>query len=234
MFHFKKFSIDDSQAAMKIGTDAVMLGSWIDCSSETRILDIGTGTGILALMMAQRNPGVPVDAVELENNAAELARQNVNLSPWQDKITVINTSIQAFAAHNLHKYSLILSNPPFFSSSLKSPGQSRYLARHNDSLPVSDLLRITSELLIREGKAYFIFPADVLDFWKQEALKYDLFPSCIKFIKSTPSHNPHRVLAAFTNVSGFGLQEDELSIYNAERSYSKEYMELTRDFYLHF
>jgi len=234
VFHFKKFSIDDSSAAMKIGTDAVILGAWVECENESRILDIGTGSGILALMMAQRNSLIPIDAVEIENQAARLAEQNALLSPWHGQIKVHNTSIQEFASYNQHRYSLILCNPPFFSDSLKSPGETRNLARHNDSLPVIDLLKITSELITRKGKAAFIIPFDAYESWKQEAEKFKLFPSRFTLLKSTPKHKPHRVLATLANTQSSAITENELVIYDSGRSYSKEYHLLTREFYLHF
>jgi tRNA1Val (adenine37-N6)-methyltransferase len=234
MFHFKKFSIDDSRAAMKIGTDSVMLGAWADCSSETRILDIGTGTGILALMMAQRNPGISIDAVELEYNAAELAVLNTKLSPWQAQIRIINSSIQDFANHNHHKYSLILCNPPFFTSSLKSQVQNRNLARHNDFLAVRDLLSISSKLLSVTGKASFVLPADAITVWKAEAEIVGLFIQKFTYIKSTSDHRPHRILLTLTNKKGEVFAEDEICIYTSTRTYTSEYRDLTRDFYLHF
>ncbi len=234
MFHFKKFSIDDSCAAMKIGTDTVLLGAWVECENESRILDIGTGSGILALMMAQRNPKIPIDAVELENQAALLAEQNALLSPWNEQINVYNSSIQEFASHNQHRYSLIICNPPFFSDSLKSPGKNRNLARHNDSLPVIDLLNIVSELIIGKGKAAFILPSDDFGYWVKTAEKLKLYPSRVTLLKSTPKHKPHRVLATFVNTQSSAITENELVIYSSGRSYTKEYQLLTRDFYLNF
>jgi len=219
---------------MKIGTDAVLLGAWVKCENESRILDIGTGTGILALMMAQRNPIIQVDAVELEEDAARLAEQNINLSPWKERIIVYNTTIQEFAGHKKHRYSLILCNPPFFADSLKSVGKARNLARHNDSLPVTDLLRITSQLLCPHGRASFILPAQSFEYWKLEAEKFTLFPQQLSFVRSTPEHKPHRVLVTFTTNSNSLYPENELSIYTSSRAYSKDYQELTKDFYLHF
>jgi len=158
MFHFKKFSIEDNKSAMKIGTDAVLLGAWTPCANESHILDIGTGSGILALMMAQRNYAIPVDAVEIDYDAAMLAHQNFKLSPWTDQICIFNTTIQQFSLLKREKYSLIICNPPFFTESLKAPDKARSIARHNDTLPVDELLSITSKLLIEKGKAEFIIP----------------------------------------------------------------------------
>ncbi len=234
MFHFKKFSIDDSKAAMKIGTDAVLLGSWVNCRHESRILDIGTGSGILALMMAQRNPGTAIDAIELDSNAATLAQQNFRMSPWEGQITCLNKSFQQYAAETDKKYSLLICNPPFFTASLKTPEKARNLARHNDSLPVNELLQLTSHLLDKQGKAAFVFPADAFNDWILEAEKHSLYPQHITRVKSTSSHKPHRVLLLLSKIPFQKPMEDEISIYLPDRSYTKEYQQLTSCFYLNF
>ncbi len=234
MFHFKQFSIDDSKSAMKTGTDSVLLGAWVACANETRILDIGAGSGILALMIAQRNTSVPVDAVEIEELAAGQAVTNVANSPWENQVEVFHDSIQDFSIKFTNKYSLILSNPPFFTASLKAPSKSRNLARHNDSLPVSDLLRITSGLLEPTGKAAFIIPADAGNNWLSEAAKHSLYPLHYTSVKSTAKHPPHRVLVLFTKTVSTEIIRNELAIYNHDRTYSRQYRELTKDFYLKF
>ena len=233
MFHFKKFSIDDSKAAMKIGTDAVLLGAWTRCGNETRILDIGTGSGILALMMAQRTKAI-IDAVEIHSDAANLARKNVQLSPWSEQIHIFNSSIQEFSVKTKNKYSLIICNPPFFTDSLKAADKARNTARHNDTLPVKDLLKITSELLIEEGKAAFILPADAFENWITAASNLYLYPAIITKVKSSPNHDPHRVMVVYARDKEPEVIVNELYIYSSKGIYTKEYSELTRDFYLNF
>jgi tRNA1Val (adenine37-N6)-methyltransferase len=234
MFHFKKFSIDDSTAAMKIGTDAVLLGAWMPWSNETRILDIGTGSGILALMMAQKNYKIEIDAIEIEPEAAYLARKNVQLSPWSDQIHVFNSSIQDFSVRTNNKYSLIISNPPFFTDSLKATGNARNFARHNDTLPVRDLLEITSKLLTEGGKAAFIIPADAFGNWTIEASDMFLYPAYFTRVKSSQTHSPHRVMVLFTKKYNHEISNNELIIYSSKSIYSTEYRELTKEFYLNF
>lgn len=234
MFHFKKFSIDDNSAAMKIGTDAVLLGSWVPCLGETRILDIGTGSGILALMMAQRNLDIPVDAVELNRKASQLAVQNAKLSPWQNQIQIFNNSIQDFSGFCYQKYSLALCNPPFFTNSLKSADTERNLARHTDTLPAADLFRTISKLLTPEGKACIIIPTKEFNQWVVEAAKQNLFPDKITFVKSFSYSNSHRVLACFRSFGTEKPTSDELNIYSTPNKFSAEYRELTSAFYLHF
>jgi tRNA1Val (adenine37-N6)-methyltransferase len=234
MFHFKKFSIDDSKAAMKIGTDAVLLGAWAPCGSETRILDIGTGSGILALMMVQRNANIIIDAVEIDSEASMLAKLNVQLSPWPGQVHIFNTTIQEFPLANKHNYSFIICNPPFFTDSLKAPDKARSTARHNDTLPVNHLLQCTSNLLTENGKAAFIIPADAYENWKVEAAKQNLYPTHTTRVKSSESHAPHRVMLAFSRSKAVEITDNEISIYISKNIYSPEYMELTRDFYLNF
>ncbi|MDO9255949.1 MAG: methyltransferase [Bacteroidales bacterium] len=234
MFHFKKFSIDDSTAAMKIGTDSVLLGAWTPCEDETRILDIGSGSGILALMMAQKNLKTEIDAIEIEPDAADLARKNVQVSPWGGQIHVFNSSIQDFSVKTNNKYSLVISNPPFFTDSLKAPGKARNIARHNDTLPVRDLLKITSQLLTVGGKAAFIIPDDAFRNWIIEASNQSLFPAYITKVKSSPLHSPHRVMVLFTNEINLEISNTELNIYSSTGIYTTEYRELTKEFYLNF
>ena len=234
MFHFKKFSIDDSKAAMKIGTDAVMLGAWAPCNNETRILDIGTGSGLLALMMAQRNPGVPVDAVEIDDEAAAMAIHNAELSPWHSSINVINTSLQVFAQGKQSGYSLVICNPPFFTNSLKAPNAARNTARHNDSLPVSELLYITSQLLNENGKAAFILPAADTANWLEMAAGCNLHLTHRTLVRSYPDREPHRALLSFCLTPQAAIAENEICIYSGRNTYSTQYKELTWDFYMKF
>jgi len=219
---------------MKIGTDSVLLGAWVSCDTETRILDIGTGSGILALMMAQRNSKTEIDAVEIDADAAALAGHNIQLSPWPDQVKIFNTSIQEFTGKNKIAYSLIISNPPFFTNSLKAAGKSRNIARHNDTLPVNDLLSCTAKLLTSTGKASFILPAEDFGNWKSKASGYDLLPTHITWVKSSPTHIPHRVMVTFAPDSSHEFLENEICIYTNEKKYSKEYRILTGNFYLKF
>jgi len=234
VFHFKKFSIDDSKAAMKIGTDSVLLGSWTFCCAESRILDIGTGSGILAIMMAQRSQNAQIDAVEIDPEAAELAKLNVQLSPWSDRIQIFNSSIQKFSSETKNSYNLIICNPPFFTDSLKAPDKARNLARHNDTLPIKDLLECTSKLLTEDGKAAFIIPADAYENWKNEASKHQLFPEHLMWVKSSPAHKAHRTMIMFSRKNQNTISEDMLTIYSTEKIHSQEYQKLTSEFYLKF
>ena len=234
MFNFKQFSMDDSKAAMKIGTDTVLLGAWTPCNNETRILDIGAGSGILTLMMAQRNPDAEIDAVEIDPEAVAQAKLNAQLSPWNDRIHIFNLSVQEFSLAKKNSYNLIICNPPFFTNSLKAPDNKRNLARHNDSLPVEDLLESTSKMLTEDGEAVFIIPANALGNWKHEAAKHQLFPDKLTWVKSSPTHSPHRAMVMFSRKNQNSIPEDEICIYSSEKIHSQEYRKLTKDFYLKF
>ncbi len=219
---------------MKVGTDSVLLGAWVPCENETRILDIGSGSGILALMMAQRNPNTPVDAVEIVKEAAEQSLENIKLSPGPEQVKVYNTSIQNYCATTSLTYSLVVCNPPFFTDSLKAPDQARTLARHNESLPVAELLQVTSGILSEHGKAAFILPASEYEKWKSEALINHLYPAHITQIRSTDLHTPHRVMVIFTHTRIPVTKTDGIIIYLATKHYTADYRELTKDFYLNF
>jgi len=234
MFHFKKFSIEDSAAAMKIGTDAVLLGAWVTCQCETRILDIGTGSGILALMLAQRTNKTMIDTLEIDPETANLAMENANLSPWKDRINIHQTSFQAFQKSAQCNYSLIICNPPFFSKSLKANTKARNLARHNDSLPLNELLNGVANLLANTGNASFIFPFDSLENWRTVAEGFLLFPNRITMVKSSPTHSPHRAMVTFTKEKTNEVVENEICIYSEQGIYSNEYREITMPYYLKF
>ena len=234
MFHFKKFSIDDSRAAMKIGTDAVLLGAWVPCENETHRLDIGTGCGILAIMMAQRNDRVPIDAVEIDKNASLLAEQNFKLSPWGEQLSLYHASIQDFLLNTSHKYSLILSNPPFFTDSLKAPDMARTLARHNHAMPVRELLEITSKLLTETGKAAFIIPFDAYSNWISQASDFSLYPALAAIVKSSAKHAAHRMMVVFTRKKSREPINNEIIIYSSTNIYTSQYRDLTKEFYVNF
>jgi tRNA1Val (adenine37-N6)-methyltransferase len=143
---------------MRVNTDGVLLGAWADVSDADRILDVGTGTGVIALMLAQRSPYAHIDAVEIDVLSAADARNNVALSPWANRIDVINCSFQDFAHSVKQSYNLIVSNPPYFNQSLKSPHTSRNLSRHSDALPYTHLIDGVINLLAPSGRFCGFFP----------------------------------------------------------------------------
>ena len=159
---FKEFTVHDDQCAMKVGTDAVLLGSWLDVSKARQIIDVGTGSGIVALMVAQRAKDARVVGVEMDLNAANQAAANFLASPFSKRLEAVTSKIQHFDSHPMEreKYDWVVSNPPFFHNKPKSPDPSRNLARHDDELPLEDMLRMAHFLLHATGMMGLVWPTD--------------------------------------------------------------------------
>ena len=156
-FRFKKFTVYHDRCAMKGGTDGVLLGAWVNVLGEN-VLDVGTGTGLISLMMAQRNDKVVIDAIDIDGDAVSQAKDNIYNSPFGNRIKCWNASLQEFSSKVEKRYDVIVSNPPFFVQSLKSPNKERSLARHTDSLPIEDLIGLSASLLSQTGRISFIYP----------------------------------------------------------------------------
>lgn len=229
MFQFKQFTIRQDRTPMKVGTDGVLLGAWATVEQAACMLDIGTGTGLIALMAAQRNLSAHIDALEIEPNACQQARENILASPWSQRITVIQTALQDYISPCT--YDCILCNPPFFSQSTKTPDKGRTLARHNDSLPHPVLIEQVSRLLSPQGIFCVILPvAEALELI-QQARPYRLFPAHITRVLPNPGKPPKRYLVQFA-FDPARKQEDELVLELSRHHYSPEYRNLTKAFYL--
>lgn len=232
-FKFKKFIIHQEKAAMKIGTDGVLLGAWADCNTKERILDIGTGTGLIAIMMAQRFKNI-VDAVEIDEDSYFQAKENITGCQWSERINVYKLSFQKYAKIANHKYGCVVCNPPFFIDSLKTADDSRNLARHNDQLSFTDLLEGANDLMVEEGVFNIILPYLESAMFIAEAANYGLF--CIRKmnILPVPGAKVKRVMMSFSKKEK-PLIEESIVIENFKRhEYSDEYKNLTKDFYLNF
>lgn len=215
---------------MKVGTDGVLLGAWIPVSGAQRILDIGTGTGLLALMLAQRCDA-EIDAIEIDDEAASQASENVLESEWSGRIKVIQTSFQDYCRISEVKYDLLVCNPPFFSKSLKAKTESRSLARHNDQLSPYALISGAIKLLNPNGHLCLILPAGDESLFISLAKEHGLFPSKILRIRPDSGKPFKRILIDFI-FSECLPQEAEMTIETGQRhNYSEEYINLTRDFY---
>jgi len=231
MFHFKQFSLSDDKSAMKIGTDAVLLGSWVEIESVHRILDVGTGSGIIALMMAQRTQA-RIDAVEIDAVTAEQANSNFAISPWAERIHIHISSVQHFAALHHSAYDLIISNPPFFANSLKSPDPNRSIARHNDSLPVNEFMQSADRLLNDHGKLTVIIPAEKSKSWIMEASIFDFVHTRCMNIIPRKGKPVHRVMMEFCRNGLQPAEEEILEILDTDGKYTENYKRLTSEFYL--
>ena len=217
---------------MKVGTDGVLLGAWTDTKNTTRILDVGTGTGLLALMLAQRAQNALIDAIEIEENACIQATENVANSQWKERINVIHQALQDF--YPAEKYDLIVSNPPYFLHSLKNPDVAKKTARHSDTLMPNELIAHAKRLLHETGRLSVIYPTTEALLFIKEAEKEKLH--CSRITKVFPNINSKekRLLMEFS-VTSSECRIDEMYIENnARHEYSEEYKELTKDFYLNF
>ena len=232
-FVFKQFKILQDKCAMKVGTDAVLLGSWINCPNAKTILDIGTGTGIIALMLAQKI-GAKIDAIDIDENAFIQANENVNSSKWHDRIQIFHTSLQHFANRSNNKYDLIVSNPPYFVDSSKASEESRTNARHTDQLPYTDLLNGVLKLLNPLGRFYVILPTKESEQFCSLAAENKLYLTKLTRVITRTDKPEKRLLMRF-EFTKKEFSEDSIIIEQDERhSYTNEYRELTKDYYLHF
>ena len=230
-FTFKQFSVEQSGAAMKVGTDGVLLGAWVGISADTkRVLDVGTGTGLLALMVAQRAAEAQIVAVEIEPQAAEQARVNVTSSPWAERIEVVCTDAKEYASEQ--KFDLVISNPPYFTASLHSPDAERNLARHTDTLSLSALCSLAVRLLSDSGRLAVVLPADCERSIRMAAIGAGLHPTRLCRVRTSSAKQPKRALMEFSR-RGDGEQQSELVISHKGEP-TEEYVELIRDFYLKY
>ncbi|MDE6782220.1 MAG: methyltransferase [Paramuribaculum sp.] len=229
-FDFKQFSVYQDACAMKVGTDGVLLGAWADLSDAERIWDVGTGTGLIALMLAQRSASAQIAAVEIESAACAQARGNVAVSPWSDRIDVVEGDIRSLADTLSHP-DLIVSNPPFFTNALRPVDNARSTARHDSTLPVRDLMQIASQVLTPNGSIAIIIPADRSQDAVVEATLAGLSPWRITAVRTTPAKAPKRMLMQFGRRGRDILREDH-HIQKAPGCYSEWYSRLTHDFYL--
>jgi tRNA1Val (adenine37-N6)-methyltransferase len=230
MFHFKQFSVDQSGCAMKINTDGVLLGALADVESPLSILDIGTGTGVIALMLAQRFPIAHIDAVEIDENAAKTAAANFQNSPFADRLTLYPASFEAFfSAHTDKKYDLIVSNPPFYINSLKSPGARKTLAKHADGAFFDKLVHDVAIRLTTGGVFWLILPPDTATLVKQLAQEYGLYLQRIITLHSFETDTQHREILTWSFIDKQTIEE-QLVIYDEPKIYSQQYQSALQDF----
>lgn len=231
-FYFKEFKVEQDQCAMKIGTDGVLLGAWAPNNVES-ILDVGTGTGIIALILAQRSDAFLIDALEIDEAAYEQAVDNFENSPWGDRLFCYHAEFGEFVEEmqDEEKYDLIISNPPFYNANYKTLSQQRDIARFQDALPFDLLLEGTSKLLTQNGTFSVIIPSESETYFIEIAKKHQLFPSKITYVKGTPDSKIKRCLLNFS-FQKTSLQKDELVIETARHQYTTAYKNLVKDFYL--
>lgn len=219
MFQFKQFTICQDLCAMKVGTDGVLLGAW--ANGGKRVLDAGTGTGIIALMMAQRYPNAVVTAIDIDEGAVKQAQQNVAQSPFAQQITVLHNTLQEHQG----EYDAIISNPPFFIDSLAAPDEQRNVARHTQTLTYTELMQAAWRLLSDEGELSVVVPFDYRKRMEDEAIFVGFFPSKVCAVKTTERKPAKRYLLSFKK-HPCRCEQEQLTIG------SERYQELTKEFYL--
>ena len=233
-FAFKQFTIQQDLCAMKVGTDAVLLGAWVMPQQATRILDIGTGTGIIALMLAQKSEA-EITAIDIDEQAVIQAKQNIMDGPFTNNIQVMLSSIQAFASQSHATYDLIVTNPPYFEQSLKSTDEQRSHARHADVLPFGELLDAVKLLLDSKGKFCVILPRLEAEKFTTMAEKKGFQLSKLLRVKSRtdkPEAKRHIMQFEFlaTEFSEATLVIEE----EVRHQYTSDYKDLTKDYYINF
>lgn len=231
-FQFKQFAVEQSRTAMKVGTDGVLLGAWCRCDGG-RVLDIGTGCGLIALMVAQRNANAIIDAVEINSDSAAEARANFERSPWGDRLSAYCSDIQSYNA--LDRYDHIVTNPPFFLNSLGSPDEGRNVARHSVELSFEDLVAAVDRLLSGDGRLSIILPPAEMEHFEIVANnRLKATRRCLVYGREGGALK--RILMEFGRESS-GVEQQSLMLENrdwSEGRYSEEYRDLTHDFYLKF
>ena len=235
LFKFKEFSIHQDKTAMKIGTDAVLLGAWVFLENEIdSILDVGSGTGIIALMLAQRSFALTIDAVEIDNDAYEQTVTNFENSNWGDRLYCYHSSFQNFAkeiADEDETYDLIISNPPFYTDEFESENDARNKARFTSSLSFNELLKGVSKILSKKGKFAVIIPFKEEQGFVELAKENNLFLNRVCHVKGNPSSAFKRSLLEFS-FEDKKLKKENLTIEIKRHQYTDEYINLTKDFYL--
>ena len=232
VFRFKQFEIDQDGCTMKVGTDGVLLGAWSDVQGRKEILDIGTGTGVIAIMLSQRKLDSNVDGVEIDSTACLTAEKNMINSPFSDRLNVVKESIQDFAKTTRKEYDLIVCNPPFFTGGTLSAQTSRNEVRHTIKLPNGDLLNSVQRLLKKDGKFCVVLPFIEGLRFKELARNYNLYCTKVTQVKSKKEKPIERLLLQFEKVNQ-PEETDELIIQFEKRNdFTPDYIALTKEFYL--
>ena len=238
-FTFKKFTVHQDRCAMKIGTDGILLGAWISLTEKPeRILDIGTGTGVIAMQLAQRCSAQTIDAIEIDASAFEQCTDNFEASPWSERLFCYHAAIQEFASEIENTYDLIISNPPFYSENYKPEKKARDTARFNDALPFRQLVVCVAQLLTDQGVFALILPKKEERDFIEIARESGLHPKRICRVRGTGNSEEKRSLLEFCfqpKVKQGKEKEiiiESLTIESARHNYTEDYIKLVKDFYL--
>lgn len=229
VFRFKQFSVTNDRSAMKVGSDGVLLGAWCDVTRARRVLDVGTGCGVIALMIAQRNRSAIIRALDIDEPSCQEAVANFGASPWTDRLLAQCVDFNVFTSRD--NFDLIVSNPPYFSAGVLPEGEGRITARHTIALTYSALLARAATMLAPAGKIAIITPTDAYTEVIEAATMAGLRLARHTTVCSVEGKEPIRTLWEMTNVDT-SLCRDTLAICDAHGSFTSKYVALTRDFYL--
>lgn len=230
-FRFKQFEVCHARCAMKVGTDGVLLGAWAKCEGR-RFLDAGTGSGLIALMLAQRFLDAVIDSIDIDADAVSQAQENFGHSPWSKRLTCRQISLQHLAQEVSNYYDAIVSNPPYFVDSLKNPNQQRQKARHTDTLSYEDLLLAAKKLLTDRGELSLILPAESEAIILSLATTIGFHPTRLVHVYSKPGKPVKRILIALSKRNDLPCEESHFYIESDSSPRSNEYAALTKEFYL--
>lgn len=232
MFHFKRFSVDDALCAMKVGTDGVLLGAWADVEGAKHILDMGTGSGLIALMVAQRNHKAQIEAIDIDEGAVLQARKNIDASPWRGRIEVALSDANSYTSSQ--RFDHIVSNPPFFTTTLLSPDERRAMARHCSTLSYDDIITTAERLLVPEGRLSLILPTSEAAQFRRVAFER-LWLRRETTVLTRKGDAPKRTMMEFLLCNEPLMPcVDTLEIYDDGGVYSDKYRQLTAEYYLKF
>lgn len=229
-FRCQQFTVEDGNSTMAVGTDAMLLGSWADPGDARTILDIGTGCGILALMMAQES-GARIEAIDVDARSVEEAAANFRASPWSHRLQATRASVADLTGRPQVKFGMIISNPPFYSGSLRSPHHRRNLARHDTGLDLPGLISGAGRLLEDSGRLFMVVPAQSRVRLVTLAAESELYPFGFLSVRPTESKEVTRLLAGFSRLPGPGPEEQQLTICGTDGKFTAEYLALTHNFH---
>jgi tRNA1Val (adenine37-N6)-methyltransferase len=233
VFTFKQFSVKQDKTAMKVGTDGVLLGAWAPIHHNPfSVLDIGAGTGIIALMLAQRTNAEQIDALEIDEDAYEQAVENFENSPWSDRLFCFHAGLDEFIEEPEDEYDLIVSNPPFYAEDYKTENEQRDLARFQDAMPFEEIAEAADLLLSENGILAIILPFKEEEKFISLAKEFELYPIKITRVKGNSKSEIKRSLLAFSRNENPEIEINELTIETDRHIYTPEYIALTKDFYL--
>ncbi len=231
-FKFKRFTVYHDRCAMKVGTDGVLLGAWTDVEGVRSVLDVGTGTGLIALMLSQRCDAA-VQAIDIDEDAVIQARENVKNSPWPEQIEVRQEDVREFAETCGRRFDLIVSNPPYFTEKVMCPEQRRNAARHTEGLAFSELAAAVSALLAEQGRFSVVLPSAAASDFISEAIRQGLYLHHQVWVHTKPGAEPKRVLMTFKKEEVAPTEAGHLTIELERHVYAPEFLALVKDYYLY-